>query len=98
MQYSISMLTEVAKNDNRRYGPDPGKAGDLEKLSERALPQGFDGYHPPRGRRLRSFVSMPPALVSIGRRENRNVAQPSASLARSPEKAPPGSPQAADVV
>jgi rubredoxin len=36
--------TLVAKADNRWYVPDPNKAGDIEKLRERALLREFDDY------------------------------------------------------
>ena len=44
-----------AKAKDRWYVPDPGKAGDLEKLRERALLKEFDDYHESGQRRLRVF-------------------------------------------
>ena len=43
------------KAKNRWYVPDPGKAGDLEKLRERALLKEFDDYRQSDQRRLRVF-------------------------------------------
>ena len=40
---------------DRWYVPDPGKAGDLEKLRERALLKEFDDYRESGQRRLRVF-------------------------------------------
>ena len=40
---------------DRWYVPDPGKAGDLEKLRERALLKEFDDYRESGHRRLRVF-------------------------------------------
>ena len=44
-----------AKAKDRWYVPDPGKAGDLEKLRERALLKEFDDYRESGQRRLRVF-------------------------------------------
>ena len=44
-----------AKAKDRCYVPDPGKAGDLEKLRERALLKEFDDYRESTQRRLRVF-------------------------------------------
>ena len=44
-----------AKAKDRWYVADPGKAGDLEKLRERALLREFDDYRESAQRRLRVF-------------------------------------------
>ena len=44
-----------ARAKDRWYVPDPGKAGDLEKLRERALLKEFDDYRESGQRRLRVF-------------------------------------------
>ena len=44
-----------ARAKDRWYVADPGKAGDLEKLRERALLKEFDDYRDPGQRRLRVF-------------------------------------------
>ena len=44
-----------ARAKDRWYVPDPGKAGDLEKLRERALQKEFDDYRESGQRRLRVF-------------------------------------------
>ena len=44
-----------AKGKNRWYVPDPNKAGDLEKLRERALMREFEEYRESKQRRLRVF-------------------------------------------
>ena len=44
-----------AKARNRWYVPDPNKAGDLEKLRERALMREFDEYRESQQKRLRVF-------------------------------------------
>ena len=44
-----------AKAKNRWYVPDPNRAGDLEKLRERALLKEFDGYRQSPQRTLRVF-------------------------------------------
>ena len=44
-----------AKARNRWYVPDPNKAGDLEKLRERALMREFDEYRESRQKRLKVF-------------------------------------------
>ena len=44
-----------AKARDRWYVPDPRKAGDLEKLRERALLREFDDYRDSAERRLRMF-------------------------------------------
>ena len=44
-----------AKSKDRWYVPDPNKAGDLEKLRERALMREFEEYRASRQRRLKVF-------------------------------------------
>jgi DNA modification methylase len=44
-----------AKAKNRWYVPDPNKAGDLEKLRERALLREFDEYRESKQKRLKVF-------------------------------------------
>jgi len=44
-----------AKGKDRRYVPDPNKAGDLEKLRERALMREFEEYSDAKQKRLKVF-------------------------------------------
>ncbi|MEW6228863.1 MAG: DNA methylase, partial [Bacillota bacterium] len=44
-----------AKGKDRWYVPDPNKAGDLEKLRERALMREFEGYRESKQTRLKVF-------------------------------------------
>lgn len=44
-----------AKGKDRWYVPDPNKAGDLEKLRERALLREFEEYRESKQRRLKVF-------------------------------------------
>jgi 16S rRNA G966 N2-methylase RsmD len=44
-----------AKGKDRRYVPDPNKAGDLEKLRERALMREFEEYRESKQKRLKVF-------------------------------------------
>ena len=41
---NVSKLTTVGKAKDHWYPPDPNKAGDLEKLRERALLKEFEAY------------------------------------------------------
>jgi hypothetical protein len=54
-QLSTQSSALIARAKDRWYVPDPNKAGDLEKLRERALLREFEEYRESSARRLKVF-------------------------------------------